>query len=465
MRERLVILSVVVVLGAAACGSGKSSKGATGNGLGTATTVPATENPVCRNATLTSPEVGVTDKTITVTVTADVQNGFRPGLFKGSWDGMQAWGDYINANGGLACRKVVVKTADSRLSPDDSKNAIAQACTDSVATVGTTALFLNDVSPMDGCRDKAGAATGLPDVALLQTEPAQQCSKVSFAALPTNASCPYSGTGLRTFKVLTTQYDYYVNKFGPNLHAVFVIPKDTPSTIASTMPVFRGYNKLGIPSDAEFGVSGLATQPQYTAVVQAIKQHNSNFANNLLDYKGTVLLRKEAEAQGVNSQVKVWDCALNCYDGRLIGEGGSAVEGQYVWLSFLPIEDKGANRELDAFLQYDKSPEGWGMQAWLAGEIFARAVNDAIASHNNDPNAITRANILDAIRNLHDFDGNGMMAKTDVGGKTRSGCLVGMQVQNGKFVRVDPPQPGTFDCDNNRPLPTITIDAMKEYHG
>ncbi|MEI4927092.1 hypothetical protein Q8G50_31750, partial [Klebsiella pneumoniae] len=88
----------------------------------------------------------------------------------------------------------------------------------------------------------AGHATGLPDIALLQTDPAQQCSPLSFAALPTNSACPYSGSGPRTFKVLPTQYDYYAAKYGKDLHGVFVIPKDTPSTISSAMPVFRGFN-------------------------------------------------------------------------------------------------------------------------------------------------------------------------------------------------------------------------------
>ena len=44
-----------------------------------------------------------------------------------------------------------------------------------------------------------------------------------------------------------------------------------------------------------------------------------------------------------------------------------------------------------------------------------------------------------------------MIPKIDIGDKIGSTCLVGMQVQNGKFVRVDPAEPGTFDCDNNKP--------------
>ena len=39
---------------------------------------------------------------------------------------------------------------------------------------------------------------------------------------------------------------------------------------------------------------------------------------------------------------------------------------------------------------------------------------------------------------MHDFDADGMVPKIDVGRKIGSTCLVGMQVQNGKFVRIDP---------------------------
>src|SRR5262249_12216442 len=148
-------------------------------------------------------------------------------------------------------------------------------------------------------------------------------------------------------------------------------------------------NQMGIKSDKEFGKSGLDTQTAYTEVAAAMKANNSNYVRNGLDYSGTVLMRKEARNQGVNS-VKVWDCSVQCYDKRLITEGQGATEGQYVWLNILPLEDKGSNKELDTFFQYDKSPDGFGEQAWVAGEIFARAVNDTIAAHNNDPNSITR---------------------------------------------------------------------------
>ena len=106
-----VLLAMVLV--AAACGGGKSI----GNGAapGNTSAPTATTSDLCHTTQLQSTEVGVTPTTITVTVVADTGSPLRPGLFQGSVNGVQAWAKYINANGGLACRQVVVKTADSKL--------------------------------------------------------------------------------------------------------------------------------------------------------------------------------------------------------------------------------------------------------------------------------------------------------------------------------------------------------------
>jgi hypothetical protein len=173
-----------------------------------------------------------------------------------------------------------------------------------------------------------------------------------------------------------------------------------------------------------------------------------------------VFLRKEAQVQAADT-VKVWDCSLQCYDQRLISTGGPAVEGQYTWLSFLPFEDKGHNAELDAFLKYDTKPDAFGAQAWVAGEIFAAAVKAVVAK--DGPNGLTRQAVLDAVADIHDFDAGGFISPSDIGGRVGSKCLIGMQVQDGKFVRVDPIEPGTFDCRGR--VITVTLDPVKAYKG
>src|SRR5262249_24582880 len=150
---------------------------------------------------------------------------------------------------------------------------------------------------------------GLTDLAILQTEPAQQCSPNSFGILPFNPTCPYSGEGERTYHQAIGQFRYYLEKYGEDaLHGVFIVPSDPPAPIPAIMPDFRASQQVGIGLDYETGMSALAEQSAYTPVIQEIKDHQSTYARTGLDYKGTVLLRKEAEVQGVDS-VLVWDCS------------------------------------------------------------------------------------------------------------------------------------------------------------
>lgn len=263
-RPRAIAVSIALVLLATSCGGKEIDTGGGGGGGGGATTTVPTADAKCTATPPEATDVGVTADTITIAVVADTGSSIRPGLFQGSVDGVKAWAAHKNANGGLGCRQVVVKDYDSKLSPSDAKNAILSACTDAFVMVGTTATFLNDVTPMEQCPDKSGAITGLPDLALLQTEPAHQCSAISFVVLPTGGSCPYSGTGDRTFQVSSGPFRYYLDKVSPDLHGVWVIPKDLPSTISSSMPGFRASQEMGIKLDAEFGASGLDTQSAHT---------------------------------------------------------------------------------------------------------------------------------------------------------------------------------------------------------
>ena len=87
-------------------------------------------------------EIGVSATEIRIAVIADVENAAAPGLFQGSVDGVRGVAKYLNKNGGLAGRKVVVDFIDSRLSPDEARSAMIKACEEDFAMVGTSAVFL-----------------------------------------------------------------------------------------------------------------------------------------------------------------------------------------------------------------------------------------------------------------------------------------------------------------------------------
>jgi Periplasmic binding protein len=202
-------------------------------------------------------EVGVTDDTIRIAVIADVDNPARPGLFQGTVEGVQAAAEYINDNGGIGGRDVEVDFIDSRLSPDEARNALIKACEEDFALVGTSALFMNNIEPMVSCPDAAGNATGIPDIANLQTEIAHQCSPVSYPVVLVGIDCSTVDDAKQRFTLRVGHLDYYKKRFG-DLHGPFVLAKDLKSTINAFLPTIAISEKKGTRPTS---VSASTTRP------------------------------------------------------------------------------------------------------------------------------------------------------------------------------------------------------------
>ena len=144
-----VLLAIIVVASGCARSNGGKATGTTAatTGSGSSATT-ATASTDCTKTPLQSTDIGITPTTITVEVMADVGSPLAPGLFQGNFDAMNAYAKYVNAHGGIGCRKLVVKTWDSKLDPTESKNGLINGCTNAFAMVGNNALFNPDVSAM-----------------------------------------------------------------------------------------------------------------------------------------------------------------------------------------------------------------------------------------------------------------------------------------------------------------------------
>src|SRR5262245_775385 len=281
-------------------------------------------------------EVGITADEFHVAVIADVETSVQPGLFQGSVDGVEGWAKWVNKNGGLAGRKVVVDFYDSKLSADDARNAVIKACSEDFAMVGTSALFLNNVDDQLACVDKAGAATGLPDIPFVTTEIVQQCSPITYPVAPPQILCDTKDESPQTYQANVGRGNYYAKKFGDDLHGVYVIGSDLKAARNSQFASLGQVREVCCKSDGDFDMSARAPQSEYTPVVQTMKDDGSNFGTSTSTFNMMVALRKEAKLQGVND-VKVWDCGTGCYDEQFLESGGADVEDQYVDTLYLPF--------------------------------------------------------------------------------------------------------------------------------
>jgi len=426
MRARWSALAVgmVLVVGVSATGAGAQSS--------------SKEKP-------TATDIGITAKEIRVAVIADVETPLAPGLFQGSVYGVQGWAKYVNKKGGLAGRKVVVDFIDSKLSASDTRNAFIKACQEDFVVVGASALFVNNVSDIETCVNQAGVAAGLPDFAVVTTEVDQQCSPTTISVNPPQIICSTKDESPQTYQSNAGRAAYYQKKFGKNLHGAYLYSSDIKAANNANRATASGMQEEGIKADQEFDISARAPQSAYTPIVQAMKEKGSNYAQSGSAQNSTVALRKEAKLQGLQG-VKVWDCTLQCYDKKFIEQGGADVEGQFVSLLFLPFEEANTNAMLADFLKYtgkDKA-DGFGIQAWASGLLFAEAVNAAVAQ--SGVNGVNRESVFTEVAKINGFDAGGMLGKTNISDKEVTPCYALVQVKGGEFKRVWPTKVGTFDC-------------------
>jgi ABC-type branched-subunit amino acid transport system substrate-binding protein len=428
------------------------------------TTIPATTTKPdpCKGATLTDTDIGVTKDSITVVVMADVGSELAPGLFQGNLDGVDAWAKTVNARGGVGCRKLVVEHWDSKINATESTNGFLEACSKALAMVGSNSLFIGDTTALNTCPDKTGNKIGFPDIPERAVDAVHQCSKNVFTIGGVAGSCPYSGKGPRDFVAVTGPLKKVQELVGYPLHGVFLIPGDLPSTIASSMPTIRAANALGVKSDGEKAVSGRDPQAKYGAYVQIMKTASSNFAQDGSNDQAFIKMRTEAAAQGLTDSKIVWMCSLSCYTAAYQKDPNS--DGTYLWLPFVPYEERTAVPEIDNFLTAigQPFPQSWAVGAYNSGLAFEQAVNSIVAT--DGPNAITRANLLAAMAKITSFDANGFTGAVDYSKKSLSPCYVLMQLQKGKYVRLWPKEVGKMDCDPGN-LSKWSGDASAEYKG
>ena len=458
-RFRWLVLLLVFVLFASACGrDGDDESSGNGGSSGATTTTAASgsTDAKCSSETLQATDVGVTADTITVQVMADVGSSLAPGLFQGNLDALKAYETYANAHGGIGCRKLVVKTWDSKLSAEESKNGLIDACKNAFALVGGNSLFNPDTTPMTGCVDKQGAATGLPDLAALANDINEQCASTAFILQAVAEPCDVR-TGPRPLKNFTGAAQWWLDQV-PGLHGMYMVPGDLPTTVQSATIAVKGLETIGIKVDAALKVSGRDEQSAYTPRIQVLKANSSNVVFNGSNDRAMVSMRKESKAQGLDT-VKVWGCGLSCYTKAMLSSGGPDVEGTYVWLQFLPFEEKDTNKELAAYVDGvgANKADSFGAQAWQAAALFKTVVDNIVKA--DGPNAVTRARVLEELKNTKDFDANGWMGKKDLRGM--SDCYVMLQIKGGKFVRVFPKKRGTLSCDPAN-ITTITMDPVAE---
>jgi ABC-type branched-subunit amino acid transport system substrate-binding protein len=399
-------------------------------------------------------DVGVTKDDIRIAVVADVDNPFKPGLFQGAVDGVNAAVKSINASGGVAGRKLKVDFIDSKVNAAETRNAIITACGQDFALVGTAAAFLTNVQDETSCKDLAGQATGLPDLASFVTG-VQQCSPVAYPVNPSLLDCATKEQHPQTYYGSAGTSKWYRDQIKGKAHGLYVASNDSAVGQRAQDLLYEFPQELGMKSDQHAYVSSTAPQSAYTPIVQKMKADKSNFAY-AQGGDGLIALRQEAALQGIDPKSVMWLCN-SCYDAKL-PSAGAVVDGTYQGLGVLPFEEAKSNKNLATLVKNVGSNgtlDQFAVYGFAATLLFKQAAEAAVKEHGSD--GLTRVNLLSALSKIQSFDAGGMIGTTNIGGRRFGPCYMVMQIDGGKWKRVFPKKAGTFDCDPKN-LTSVKVD-------
>jgi hypothetical protein len=325
--------------------------------------------------------------------------------------------------------------------------------------VGTFALFLSNMDDANSCKDQAGAATGLPDLASVTTGVVESCSPVAFPVSPPALDCATKDQSPQTYHGNQFDSKYLLKTHKNDLHGAMIVSGDTKDANRGGTVLVDVAQEAGVKSDQDVTVGGRDPQSAYTPIVNKMKSDGSNYAYSTSAANSMILLRSEAQLQGLTDPNIVWTCTIACYD-KSVKEQASVMNGEYVPLTFLPFEETSTNPTLAAFMKYvgKANANGFAVYGWTATLAFKQAV-DAIVKQDGVNGLTRKALLTTGVDGLTSFDAGGMIGTVDIKNKVPTPCLMVTQLQKGQFVRMAPKKKGSFDC-NQRNAVTIKADLI-----
>ncbi len=385
----------------------------------------ATSGPA--NATTpTSP--GITAKTITVGQIDDISKPV-PGLFKAAEVGTQAYFDYLNSQGGVDGRKVILDARDSEF---DSATVVS----DTEAQVKSDFALVGGYSLLDQAEQPIIDGAKIPDITYPLSEKLANDPNVYSPSPSTTNDTPTGG--------FLWEKKTFPNEIG---HVGIIYPAVTPSTIDS-QTVFNGVMKsLGFKILYLRGFS--ATESTFTSDVLKMKTSGvSMYADTELPGSYAATLAQETALQGFHpTNVQ----SVAAYVANMDKLSGGQADGMYITMQNALYEGEDAKSipEVALFDKWAKKvdPNVFtlttplpALDGWASGMLFAQALKAA------GPNP-TRAGLVAQLNKVTSFDAGGLLPPGENPAKNiPSKCFIVVQLKNGTWQRVSPTPKTGFIC-------------------
>jgi ABC-type branched-subunit amino acid transport system substrate-binding protein len=376
-----------------------------------------------------SDHTGVTADSVTVGNVSTL----LAGLFTGAVVGTRAYAAYVNAQGGVDGRKILVQSADDQfagaLNKQETQNVIQQ----DFANVGSLSLEDSFSEP------DIAAEPGFPEITA-SLDPGTQ-------KLPNNFSPTPAAQGWPTGPLL-----YFKKEFPTRIVHAATIIADLPSTELAwsnekAAMVHLGYRVLDDPAlpptQTDF-TEQVVTMKNDGVQILFLEQEPQNYASAIFrdmtqqDFHPVVVLG----APSYNAQLVANSGGAAAVDGSYLEQPASLyLGGDAAQIPAVSVFDSWVQQVSPGF-----TPDFFTLEGWLCTELFV----DALRGAGTDP---SRGSLLRALRGITSFQSGNLVPVSNPAGKVPLTCYLLGQVSGGIFQRLDDPPvdgpTGGYRCDGS----------------
>ena len=434
-RRGALALALVAVGGMtmAACSSSNSSSTTTTAASGSSSSIAASAVSSAASYRAPIPPSAFTSTTgLTPTqVTVGNVSTETGGIFTGSIVGTEAYAAYVNSQGGVNGRKLVVDAKDDQFTGASNKQQVQAAVDSDFALVGSFSL-----------EDSFGETVlaqnpQVPNVSTM-LDPTLTRLPNSFSANPTGFGWP------------TGPLDYFKTKYPTQVQHTGVLSSVFPSAVASwklEQPVLQqaGYKIVyysGVPLTQTDFTQNVINMKSAGVQMIYIDQLPENYAGALL---------KALDQQNFHPVLVIGTAS---YSEALVPAAGgpAAVNGANLEMpnALFLGEDSAQIPAVGTFLQWVQkvSPgfkaDYYTLAGWANTQLFVQALRAA----GKNP---TQGSVQAQLRKVTAFNASNLLATTNPADRKQATCYLIAKVVNGQFVRSDdPPVSGPtagYRCD------------------
>lgn len=382
-RVRVIAFGAVLSLALAACGnSGDDDEAAPSEGDNTPVT-EVSEDDLDTNVPSTEP--GVTDTEIQVATIASKTNPLN-GKYAEIADGMRAYFEMINEEGGIYGRQLVITNErDDVVGLQNLEQVQASLAEDNAFATFLATLGFAGADALD----EAGMPTFIWNI-----RPEMAGHENIFA-----------NVGALCFGCTGQALPWLAEQIGAEQVGVLAygVANESKLCAAGTRDSFEQYPTAEVvffDDTLEFAQADLSAQ------VAQMKEAGVDLVSTCMDINEVVVLQKEMRKQGLDAVQSL----PNGYDQELVAANAELLEGSYVGTQFVAYEHEPQQPEVAKFLEWmektGKAPVEIAAVGWVLAAEFVEGLKAAGPE-------FTQQGVIDALNRMTDFSANGMVVPID----------------------------------------------------